>query len=455
MSQVIYLEPDKRPAILGEALGNLLGNYLNKRNDQDASKKVQQIWDDQSKSETDRILQIQQEVGHRGMSLLGNVLETQYKSGEIGRQKAATDSSAASTAETKQRTQIQADNAPLDIGLKKQELQDNALKIQKMGVDVARSKADLAKAPDEARKARLDADLAQQEYAKNDLALNMSRSRMQLLKAGQNPLSLDGVPDEVWNSLPAAVKGAASLDVQAGDIKGAASKIQQEAMRDRPKAISDQSEKVVAGAATVANSAKDVLDSIETSSKGGPLAGLKGYLVGKGYSTGDLDFDRNLAATHQQLVSGVQAGGGFGGSWKVKLIHDTSPNVQQSPMFRVIETNMILKDRMSELQREKQRFEGTEYGTKSIDETISQLQPLLDKTESLKQYVDPKTSKQDVYYNGDMVDPRTLKPILKDALDPDQKFVIKGQPVVGGAVNRRAIELGVSPSQYLQALNEK
>lgn len=455
MPGVVRLEPDTRWSDLASGVGALVGQYFEKQKNKDASEKLQKIWDDPNINNTDKLFQVQSQLGDRGMGLLGKILDEQYRSGQVEQQGKVSKQADASTEQTIEKTKEDRLKAPAELARIQAETTDAQARALKTKADAEldpqRKKllsAQVGETEANAAKLRGEADTSRMAH---EMALNAANA----LKVGANPLKGFNVSDDVYAGLSDEVRASINAYITDLNPKGAIDTLKQTAMRDRPKAISDSTEKVVNSASTIANSAKDVVNGVIAAATnkdptGGPSATVKAFLVEKGLIPGTPEFNTQLAAQHQLLVNSVQSGGGFGGQWKVRLGNQTIPNVLQGPAFQIVETNMILKDRMVELQREKQRFEGTETSTKSIDAAMAQIQPILDTTESLK-----GDKYGTLYFKGAAVNPKTLAPLpgREEQLDPEQVFDTKKGKVSGADLNDYAYRHNVKPSIALQALN--
>ena len=447
---VIYLPQDPRAAMWGQSLGTALGGAFEEIQKKKDSKILQEILDNPNLSDEQKYSQVQTRLGSSGLSLLKEqlqakepLLKMKQTQAETSKAEAETERAKVGAAKEQQETDFAKTEQPLKLAKDKAEIAKNTAEAQKAFID-------MQTAPDMARKAKAEADLA---TAKAKLEANKAQLVDTLAKGSDaaNPLSSLGMTQDVWDSLPKLKQQSVRANLKSGEPdKALAELTKPDPASAKVVAIDDPTMKVINTASTIANSAKDVVAAAESGkSGGGPGGSIRAWLIEKGLITPDASFAQQLAAQHQMLLNNVQGGGGFGGEWKVRLGTKTIPNVQQGPAFQIIESNMILKDRMTELQREKARYEGTKVNTKPIDDAIAQIKPIIDETETLK-----GDDYGNLYYKGNMVDAKTMKPIQANAVEPTQQFKVGQKMFTGADVNEAARKLGADPQEILKKMEQ-
>src|SRR5215469_1463459 len=222
-----------------------------------------------------------------------------------------------------------------------------------------------------------------------------------------------------------------------------------------PKMVPEDIRKNVTQAASQANTLEEFLNPPAPGTPSGFSAGIQAWFSKRGFTNPDPDLLQRATAADQATAQYASSGGGFGGSWRVKLAEGVVPQVQHSPIGNVIDVGTIANDKLKELQSQKdQLIPGMD--SKAIDDQIKRYQAINNRAQSLW-WTSPTDSKGQAigdgkvhfYYGRDEVD-KDLRVVRKDALLPDSNTYrnAQGQTIKGSELNKAARLVGMDPQMF-------
>jgi hypothetical protein len=467
MASVVYVPKDTRWDGLGAGLGALIGNAVTGYQEAQVNQGVSQIQSDNSfPDQAAKTNAIMKKFGAQGITALTNQLKTDALQAQIGAYGAETESNKAKTAKTILDTEVEKTNAPQTLARLKAETAETQARTGLLGAQTSETSALTG--------------------PRKDLLINQGAEALTRSKEGEQSIEKTSTETDILKAQLASVQrlsqpGAVAADLAAQgitdpkEIAFAQSELSNKGLTGYNTAIKDihdRTAKATEGKFLPSDIRKEVTTAagqlpnlepfLQPPPPGTPSgfgAGIAATLAKHGIGESDPELLRRATAAEQSVGQFASGGSGFGGSWRVKLAEQVTPQVQHSPLFNVISVGQLAKITSSELQSRLDEAKNV----KGVDTSV--IQDTLDKYRALEKKADSIwwTSPTDAqgkpigdgkihyYYGNDEVD-KNLQTIRKDALLPaKQSYTYKGATYTGDQLNYQARQLGVDPQLYIRA----
>src|SRR5215469_1161892 len=473
---VIYLPPDTRWSDVGKGLGSLLGNVVQQQYLNKVASGVAEIRNDPGLSNNvgAQMTQIAQRFGQPGLKLWGEQLANEAKVAQIGLY-------GGEAAKTEQQTrQLSLENRVKEQTLPTQEqmpaaqlahLQgqtaalgaSTALEQERLPGVIAQSKMEAQK---EARGyGTTVAKVAEQELPKKVAETETEQEKADILKAQidnlqnmfkpVNPAEANG-PTMLDNTLtangikdPQDVAAAKQSLITDPTGKGFNKFIQDfranQRRLEKPELLPPDMRRIMDSAASMSDNFLPFMEP--NSGAEGIVGGAKAFFAKKGL---DIDPKIILAATagEQSMAHFVETGTGLGGSWRIGLGKDVTPQPGHTPIYNVLVVGQIAQNVISRLQNIKAQIENKPSmrgEIPAIDRQLTIYQKFIDDANTMKwsyDQVDKQghgSGKIHYYYRGQEVD-RDLNPVpaaQSTLLDPSKIYrMTNGNTASGDAINK-------------------
>jgi hypothetical protein len=299
----------------------------------------------------------------------------------------------------------------------------------------------------ESRKAGEEADI-----------LSRRKRRMDAAEAGDASLDAQLAPFKLTPEETAAAKmtyqGAETKVPGSGDAAMSAyvrNLGTAKAKREAPKEATEADKKVGESSTRHATSALRFIDDFTKggASQLGLLSGanFKTTMERYGWATGDVPLVDMWNAAQQQVADTATAGGGFGGQWRVKLGHDVTAGITETPLHALLATDQVADRMIESLKARMSGSEGTTRNVKPLQIALSKWEEVKAVTGTFKTDVSADGNKTIAYFQGKQVDPKTFKVLL----DPEKVYDIGGgHKATGAAIAQKAREAGKDPATALE-----
>ena len=461
---VIYVPEDKRWSQLGTALGSLAGTSIGKYQQSEVDKGVAQIQADPDIPAAQKLTAIQQKYGSAGMLSLTNSLKASALQAQIAAAGGEQALTAEQTRKLRTANDITDQTLPAQLAAPAAQLATEKAKTQLLGAQTAATAAEVPLRQAQTGNEDIKGNLLSSEARKTDAEASILDAQAQATKAlAADPSSLDarikqlGITDPQQQDyvksgfLTGGLKGfqAAAKDVVDSRMRVEAAKAAAETRNAEPKQTPEPQLKQAGSAAAQAKATENFLDNFLKNPDVTGLAGgapVKAWLEGKGFSTGDPALLGMYENSLQQIGLKATAGGGFFTQGRVNLAKDLTANLSKSPLGNLVAMDTVADQNLTELRTAKAGL-APNQNTKPLDMAIEQWEKIKSRTGTLESFVD-HTGKSIVSFEGNQVDPKTLKPILKG----DEQVKVQGGTMSGANILYLAKERKQSPQEVIAAL---
>jgi len=273
---------------------------------------------------------------------------------------------------------------------------------------------------------------------------------------------VDLTPEQIRDAFPSMSAEQAQAMALAAKQKGGAGLSQAvtqqqaaETRREAPRMTPEAEQKVAADATTHATSA---LRFINEFAKGGAekLGFFKGanataYLQRIGLPFGDPQVVDMWNSASQQVASTATQGGGFFAQGRVKLAHDVTAGITETPLHALLATDQVADRMINSLEGRISGMVDSRTGrelanTAPLRNALAEWQKVKAVTGTLDAYV-TKDGKSVVMFNGNEVNYKNFS----KTFDGGKTFKTDAGEIVGSEVIANARKVGVTPEQWLAA----
>lgn len=505
---VINLPRDERWGDLGKGLGGIIGGVLSAYSEHQTTSQVGEILQDPNIAENKKELEVLKKTGRKGLEIYDQLTKSQQMQATtknllahvgLTNVQAALEGAKLPTADRRAEAETQtAEARPALVGAETKSTlatagQTEALTAPKVATELARpallgaetaattATADKTKAttlPTAASESQ-SAALKAAESKKTDLESQILEGRikaLQNLQAGGNtsssidsllaPFGLQEPQKAQWKtSLEQTYKGAELKSPGSGDaavagqLRMLASTMQK---TEAPKPLTEPEQRFSSDSVQHATSAKRF---IETFAKGGSSdigffsgANAKAFMEKWGIPTGDPALIDMWNAAQQQVASTATGGGGFFAQGRVKLAHDVTAGITETPLHALLATDQVADRQIAALEGRLSGFEGTAVVTKPIQKALEEWRQVKAITGTFKSDVipdprrldDPTAGRTVAFFQGNQIDPKTFAPLVKN--DKTSYKIKGGNTVPGSWLFEAARTKNKDPAQLLKEL---
>jgi len=481
---VIYLPEDKRAQILGQGLGALAGNIVSAWQDRQVNAGVQQIMQDQSIAQDQKIPTITAKYGKSGFDAILNQLKAKLITQQIAGAQGTQALTQAQTTGVIDKNALTEATMPEQIAAAKLKNQQTLAGIGLAGAETDRTKVQVpyieaqtkgvgaTTAETEARTEteKMRPGLVGAQSAKTGAEADQERIRTQLmdaqldlyksLSAGdeqsfQDRLSQIGITDATEQNRVRDALRTGGMEGYQKEVDKISSEHQQgkqaekqaQIQRDRPIDLDSNNLNFTSNSAANAQASDRFLQAFLKEPATGLATGasIKAWMEGHGFSSGDPTFLNMYESQQQQIQKTATSGGGFFAQGRVALAHDVTANMSKSPLSNLIALDAVADQHIAEL---KNRLSGinTNKPRAPFDDALEKWQKVKDVTGTLQSYIDGG-GKSVVIFQGNQVDPTNLKVLL-----PGNKFVpLKpgGDGNYGAQIIEAAKMYHMRPEEYI------
>jgi len=218
--------------------------------------------------------------------------------------------------------------------------------------------------------------------------------------------------------------------------------------REAPKATPEAEQKFSSDSVQHATSALRFMDTFK---KGGSQdigffsgANAKAFMEKWGIPTGDPAIVDMWNASQQQVASAATQGGGFFAQGRVKLAHDVTAGITETPLHALLATDQVADRMISALEGRLSGFTGTSTVTKPIESALSKWREVKAVTGTFKSEVTGDGKKTIAYFEGKQIDPKTFKTLV----DPEKTYDLgSGRKATGAAIIQKLQEQQAATGQ--------
>jgi hypothetical protein len=166
-----------------------------------------------------------------------------------------------------------------------------------------------------------------------------------------------------------------------------------------------------------------------------------------GWATGDVPLVDMWNAAQQQVASTATAGGGFFSGGRVKLAHDVTAGITETPLHALLATDQVADRMIASLESRISGSEGTSTNTKPLQIALDKWKQVKATTGTFKSDTTADGQRTIAYFEGKQIDPKTFKVLL----DPEKVYDIGGgRHPTGAAIAQKAREAGKDPATALE-----
>lgn len=505
---VINLPQDTRWGDFGKGLGGIIGGVLNAYSEHQTTSQVGEILQDPNIAENKKELEVLKKTGRKGLEIYDQLTKSQHTQaatkdllahvGLTNVQAALAGEKLPTAGRLAEADTKAAEAKPALIGAETANLtatanRTSALTGPQVATELARpallgaetaattATADQTSALTSPKVANVTAEarLHSEQAGKTDLESQILEGRikaLQNLQAGGNtsssidsllaPFNLPEPQKAQWKtSLEQTYKGAELKSPGSGDaavagqLRTLASTMQK---AETPKPLTEPEQRFSSDSVQHATSAKRF---IETFAKGGSSdigffsgANAKAFMEKWGIPTGDPALIDMWNAAQQQVVSTATGGGGFFAQGRVKLAHDVTAGITETPLHALLATDQVADRQIAALEGRLSGFEGTPVVTKPIQKALDEWRKVKEITGTFKSDVIPDTRRPDdpaaghtvAFFQGNQIDPKTFAPLVKN--DKTSYKIKGGNTVPGSWLFEAARTKNKDPAQLLKEL---
>lgn len=297
------------------------------------------------------------------------------------------------------------------------------------GPEVAKTQATTGLAENESRKTGTEADI-----------LGERLGRMRGAAASDTGLDTQLAPFKLTPEETAAAKmtyqGAELKTPGSGDAAMSAyvrNLVTSREKREAPKPTPEAEQKFSSDSVQHATSAMRFMDTFK---KGGAQdigffsgANAKAFMERWGIPTGDPAVVDMWNAAQQQVASAATQGGGFFAQGRVKMAHDVTAGITETPLHALLATDQVADRMINALEGRLSGFAGTSTVTKPLEAALAKWKEVKTITGSFKSDVTQDGKKTIAYFEGKQIDPKTFKTLL----DPEKTYDLGSRRKATGA----------------------
>jgi hypothetical protein len=211
--------------------------------------------------------------------------------------------------------------------------------------------------------------------------------------------------------------------------------------REQPKPTPEPDQKVADATIQHATSAKRFIDEFAKggSSQLGLLSGanFKTTMERYGWATGDVPLVDMWNAAQQQVASTATSGGGFFAQGRVKLAHDVTAGITETPLHALLATDQVADRMIAQLEGRITGKEGTSVNTKPLEASLAKWKEVKAITGTFKAEPTQDGKKTIAYFQGRQIDPKTFKTLL----DPERTYDLgSGRKATGASIIQKLQE---------------
>jgi hypothetical protein len=454
----VNLPFDDRWGQVGKGLGAVIGGVLQGYQQNQVQQGVAQVMSDTSISEDKKPGEIFKKFGNSGIETLAKLNALKEQQATITQKLAGAGL-----------TQIQTEIARAKAGVAPAQAQADLAKAQAEPAHVAAETESLSAGAAATRALtgpRVDAEqalstLRMQEARKTGVGADIEEDRLRRMRAG--PGTGDGLdaqlaPFKLTPEETAAAKmtyqgaetkvpgsGEAAMSAYARNLVIAKEK------REAPKPATEGDKKVGDASVQHATSALRFIDDFKRggASQLGLLSGANFTTTMEryGWATGDVPLVDMWNAAQQQVASTATAGGGFFSGGRVKLAHDVTAGITETPLHALLATDQVADRMIASLESRISGSEGTSTNTKPLQIALDKWKQVKATTGTFKSDTTADGQRTIAYFEGKQIDPKTFKVLL----DPEKVYDIGGgRHPTGAAIAQKAREAGKDPATALE-----
>lgn len=435
---VINLPQDTRWGDLGKGLGGLLGAVAGAYQQKQVQEGVSQINDDTSVAADKKPSEIFKKFGNAGIEALAKMNALKEQQSVITKNLAG---AGLQSIETRLK------EAMLPTAEREALAKTRALEAQPAHIAAETSNLN-ASAANTAALTGPKVALTNNEAALTGTNVEIATEKLdRMRRAGSDTVGLDVqlAPFKLSPEETAAAKmtyqGAETKAPGSGDAAMSAyvrNLVTSREKREAPKPTPEAEQKFSSDSVQHATSA---LRFIDTFKKGGAQdigffsgANAKAFMEKWGIPTGDVAVVDMWNAAQQQVASAATQGGGFFAQGRVKLAHDVTAGITETPLHALLATDQVADRMIGALEGRLSGFTGTSTVTKPIESALAKWREVKATTGTFKSEVTQDGKKTIAYFEGKQIDPKTFKTLL----DPEKTYDLgSGHKTTGAEIIRK------------------
>jgi hypothetical protein len=454
----VNLPFDDRWGQVGKGLGAVIGGVLQGYQQNQVQQGVAQVMSDTSISEDKKPGEIFKKFGNSGIETLAKLNALKEQQATITQKLAGAGLTQIQTEIARVKAGIEPQMSAAELAIKQAQPGHIAAETANLNANTANTAA-LTGPRVEAEQAL--SPLRMQEARKTGVGADIEEERLRRMRAG--PGTGDGLdaqlaPFKLTPEETAAAKmtyqGAETKVPGSGDAAMSAyvrNLVTSKEKREAPKPTPEAEQKFSSDSVQHAESALRFIDNFK---KGGAQdigffsgANAKAFMERWGIPSGDPAIVDMWNAAQQQVASAATQGGGFFAQGRVKLAHDVTAGITETPLHALLATDQVADRMISALQGRLSGFAGTSTVTKPIEAALAKWQAVKATTGTFKSDTTADGQRTIAYFEGKQIDPKTFKVLL----DPEKVYDLGGgHKATGAAIAQKASEAGKDPATALE-----
>jgi len=451
---VINLPQDTRWGDAGKGLGQLVGGLLGAYAENQVQKGVGDLIQDPNVSEAKLPGEVFKKYGNKGIETLAKLNALKEQQATITQKlatagltsiEAAIKGAQAPTAGPMAQAQLATQQArPAEIAAQTEQAAASAARTRALTEpEVAGAQALTGFRESESRKVGTEADILSERLAR--------------MRTGGSELNLDAqlAPFELTPQETAAAKlawrGAEEKSPGAGDAAMSSyvrTLVTSRTKTETPKPTPEAEQRFSSDSVQHATSAQRFIDTFK---KGGAQdigffsgANAKAFMERWEIPTGDPAVVDMWNAAQQQVASAATQGGGFFAQGRVKLAHDVTAGITETPLHALLATDQVADRMINALEGRLSGFAGTSTVTKPIERALEKWREVKAVTGTFKSETTQDSKRTIAYFEGKQIDPKTFKTLL----DPAKTYDLgSGRKATGAAIMQKLQEQQAATGQ--------